>query len=49
MKTYSSDLESTLCEEIVQFAEFVPPKVRQLSGNVEVELYRIVMELIELR
>ena len=49
VKTYSSDLESTLCEEIVQFAEFVPPKVRQLSGNVEVELYRIVMELIELR
>ena len=44
VKTYSSDLESTLCEEIVQFAEFVPPKVQQLSGNVEVELYRIVME-----
>ena len=38
VKTYSSDLET------VQFAEFVQPKVQQLSGNVEVELYRIVME-----
>ena len=44
VKTYSSDLESTLCEEFVQFAEFVPPKVQQLSANVEVELYRIVTE-----
>ena len=44
VKTYSSDLESTLCEEIVQFAEFVRPHVQLLSGNVEVEMYRILME-----
>ena len=44
MKTYSSDLESTLCEEIVQFSELVPPNVQQLSGNVEVEMYRILKE-----
>ena len=44
VKTYSSDLELTLSEEIVQFAEFVRPNVQQLSGNVEVEMYRILME-----
>ena len=38
VKTYSSDLKSTLCEEIVQFAEFVRPNVQLLSGNVEVEM-----------
>ena len=44
MKTYSSDLESTIREEIVQFAELVPPNVQQLSGNVEVGMYRIIMK-----
>ena len=44
VKTYSSDLETTLREEIVQFAKFVPPNVQQLSGNVEVGMYRIIME-----
>ena len=37
-------MESTLCEEIVQIAEFVRPNFQQLSGNVEVEMYRISME-----
>ena len=44
VKTYSSDLELTLSEEIVQFAEFVRPNVQQLYGNVEVEMYRILIE-----
>ena len=42
VKTYSSDLEYTLCEEIVQFAEFVLPNVQ--PGNL-VEMYRIVIDL----
>ena len=44
MKTYSSDLESTIREEIVQFAELVPPNVQQLSSKVEVGIYRIIMK-----
>ena len=44
VKTYSSDLETTLRGEIVQFAELVPPNVQQLSGNVEVGMYRIIMK-----